>query len=66
MPRRHASLQTPSMLLQLHLGEAKVLAARGDGGIELLSEVLVTLVLWKVEFCERKSVNAMILSIKGP
>lgn len=39
-------------MLVVNLGKAKVLASCGDGGVELLSEVLVTLVLWKIEFCE--------------
>lgn len=35
----------------LHLCEAEILTACGDGSVELVSKVLVAIVLWKVEFC---------------
>lgn len=43
----------------LHLCEAEILAACGNRSVELLSKVLVAIVLWKVELCEKVSICSL-------
>lgn len=55
----------------LHLCEAEILATCGDRSVELVSKVLVAIVLWKIELCEKVSIctlqymNAISLTIEA-
>lgn len=55
----HNAAAGPELLLpyaetsMLHLCEAEILAACGDGSVELVPKVLVAIILWKVELCKK-------------